>query len=374
MLKRLRLPQFLRRKKKLIDPETLEMRSLTNLEKLFGQMNNPRRESVRELEPVAESIRACIANEAFATPSDAFQKLASCADKEYDAFDKDLYDYVSKVDDAVVDEADASAPSSSPPSTPLPAAAIEEVDKMPSSSSSLPSSSSAEGMDALSTFLSSEEEADRLRPRALAGLRLLMFKKYCLAMESAAREGVVELVVPRRIALLNTVVDANLLGTAPERHVEHMRLFEGGTMTQEGVQSCLYLTLEPEVEAATELLREQPQITKKVRKALDKYSKTYLLDIAEVNVKSRCIFNWSHPAYAGLKPVEEDSVLGVDVLAKGRQEFFPESNDVAAMFHKDYVGVRKLFWEKKRDNRSTLKKGAWFFMGTMVLDLIVQTW
>ena len=88
---------------------------------------------------------------------------------------------------------------------------------------------------------------------------------------------------------------------------------------------------------------------------------------------SRCIFNWSHPDYQGIKPVEEDSTLTIAVATKGRHEYYPESSSIASMFHKDYVGTRRLFHQTRKDNRQTMKNGFWFFMGTMILDVIVMT-
>ena len=352
-----RLPVMLRRKKK-GDPETVELASLANLKQLFDGMGEPTPAYVAELRPAARAIRQALSGQNLDDAGAAFKKLAAVVDKEYDAFDGALVEYIAC---GVVEDP-------------------EEKWKREEEAAAAALKSGASG-DAVAAGPQSDPEAAAYlaagvaRPRALAALKLLALKKYCEGMEAALQEGYVVVQPSKLAAPLFPLIDAALLGTGSERLVEHMRLC-GETFTQQQLQSSLYLALEPDVAATTEVLLEQVSMDEKKRKELDKYAKTYLLDVVELNVKSRCVFNWSSPNFllnGGVKPVEDDDTLVVGDLTAGRHEFFPEAASTGAMFHKDYTGKRREVYEKKRQNNKTMWNGIYFFMGTMVFDFVVMS-
>jgi hypothetical protein len=358
-----RLPAMLRRKKK-VDPETMELASLANLKQLFDGMGEPTPAYVAELRPAARAIRQALSGQKLDDAGAAFKKLAAAVDKEYDAFDGALVEYIAC---GMVEDPEEKQKREDK------AAAAEEA-----AATALKSGASR---DTVAVVLQSDPEAAAYlaagvaRPRALAAFKLLALKKYCEGMEAALQEGYVVVRPSKLAAPLFPLIDATLLGTGSERLVEHMRLC-GETFTQQQLQSSLYLALEPDVAAAAEVMLEQPSMDKKKRKELDKYAKTYLLDVVELNVKSRCVFNWSSPKFllnGGVKPVEDDDTLVVGDLTAGRHEFFPEAASTVAMFHKDYTGKRREVYEKKRQNNKTMWNGIYFFMGTMVFDFVVMS-
>lgn len=88
------------------------------------------------------------------------------------------------------------------------------------------------------------------------------------------------------------ILDVMLRGTSSERIEMHMQLY-GDHFNQEKLQECFYSLYEPEIETCTTLLLANPNIHKHHRKLLPKFTRTYLLDKAELNVKLRCVLAWA---------------------------------------------------------------------------------
>ena len=115
------------------------------------------------------------------------------------------------------------------------------------------------------------------------------------------------------------------------------------------------------------------QLDKEHAKKIAQFRAEYLLDRLEVNVKSRCVFAWTDPHFRGFKPVEETQLAAVEDVLVSRRMFFPEALSVGKQFVMDYVGNRRTHYNEKREFRRNAKLGAWFLLGTCVLDIIVST-
>ena len=74
--------------------------------------------------------------------------------------------------------------------------------------------------------------------------------------------------------------------------IEHIQLY-GSALTQAKLQDCFYALLEPEIETSSGLLLMQPHLHKDHKKKVPAFAKSYLLDKAEVNMKTRCVLAWS---------------------------------------------------------------------------------
>jgi hypothetical protein len=210
---------------------------------------------------------------------------------------------------------------------------------------------------------------------AQAAYRLLVFKLYCENLVNNSSN----LNIPSSGQLarvkLARLIDASLQGTPTERLNQHLMIFSGAQATdglnQEELQANFYTLLEPEIFATENLLYRLDYMTRKQKKALKKYASTYLLDVFELNVKSRCVFNWVHPNYDGLKAVEEETKLDASTLCRGVREFFPEAAVATATFLGDYTGTRRAHHEQAKDDKQTLRYGAIFFILTFVMDMVV---
>jgi hypothetical protein len=75
-------------------------------------------------------------------------------------------------------------------------------------------------------------------------------------------------------------------------NVEHLKL-HNYTTTHSQLQLCFYTLYDPEVVACTDAFLHITNLNKRNYKTYKKYSKNYLLDVLELNIKSRCIFAWS---------------------------------------------------------------------------------
>jgi len=92
-------------------------------------------------------------------------------------------------------------------------------------------------------------------------------------------------------------IDAILLGSASERINEHMRMFSSSKVTQHQLQANFYSILEPEVEAVVAFHNLITGSHPDHKKKLKKFANAYLLDVTELNMKSRCVFCWTGAHY-----------------------------------------------------------------------------
>ena len=178
-------------------------------------------------------------------------------------------------------------------------------------------------------------------------------------------------------------------------------MFSPTKVTQHQLQENFYAVLEPEINALVSFNNLIKEAHPHHKKRLTKYAKTYLLDVAELNMKSRCVFCWTgliyitnilvflfnivnflsydylisltEPTYSGFSPLPDIHMLPRDDIIKGRRKYFPESDHVALTFMKDYIGERRLYYHNIVENRQTMRSGFIFFIVTCILDVIVCT-
>lgn len=67
----------------------------------------------------------------------------------------------------------------------------------------------------------------------------------------------------------------------------------GDKVDQYQLQFSFYTLYEPEIQSSVQLLSNYTGTNKKLLKELPKFASTYLLDILELNTKSRSVFCWS---------------------------------------------------------------------------------
>ncbi len=75
----------------------------------------------------------------------------------------------------------------------------------------------------------------------------------------------------------------------------------------------------------------------------------------------------------GFAPVADDVKLPIDVLLKGRKEFFKEGETMGRTYLTAVRGVINTYYEEKKDNRELLRNGFIFFIATCIADYIVCT-
>lgn len=163
-----------------------------------------------------------------------------------------------------------------------------------------------------------------------AHARLLLLKHYVIRMRKAIENGDLPVLGVNNHDILN-LCETILNGTSTERlHgmyfanavcvfgnftcvmtllIAHISMY-GTTFTQAQLQACMYCLLEPEITSCIELLKDNlksssPSSSDKVMlkpwnkalkhhaKLLKKQNSDYLLDVLELNVKTRCVFAWS---------------------------------------------------------------------------------
>lgn len=166
---------------------------------------------------------------------------------------------------------------------------------------------------------------------------------------------------------MKRLVDVFVLGTSSERIEEHIRLY-GASLTQAKLQDCFYSLLEPEIEACSSLLLMQPHLHKDHKKKIPAYAKSYLLDKAEVNMKTRCVLAWSDPTFTGFKPHPDDYAAPLEDLLKSRNLYFKECTNMGKQFVNDVISDRKQLYDDKLETRVTMAKGTIFFIVICLMD------
>lgn len=154
-------------------------------------------------------------------------------------------------------------------------------------------------------------------------------------------------------------------------------------MTQAKLQDCFYSLLEPEIEACSSLLLMQPHLHKDHKKKIPAYAKSYLLDKAEVNMKTRCVLAWSgeyfyvfltnvliyaDPTFTGFKPHPDDYAAPLEDLLKSRNLYFKECTNMGKQFVNDVISDRKQLYDDKLETRVTMAKGTIFFIVICLMD------
>eukprot|EP01032_Pedospumella_encystans_P016454 gene16454-18777_t len=171
-------------------------------------------------------------------------------------------------------------------------------------------------------------------------------------------------------AVLRNLFDVMLRGTASERIEHHLEMY-GPELNQERLQECFYALYGPEVHTCTKLFLLNPALHPHHKKNLPKFAKTYLLDKHELNVKLRCLLAWSDPNYSGFNTLADDLKLSAPDVLRSRRAHYETGTEVGLQFMRDYIGSRNEFYNNKEENRTTMKRGAAFFVATCLLDWAV---
>lgn len=203
-----------------------------------------------------------------------------------------------------------------------------------------------------------------------AALRCSLLRHYLVRLSKALHEGEVAAAAlsPEALARL---CDAVLLGSASERLSCHLHLF-ASPFSQGQLQDCFYMLLEPEVEAAQSALLALSDLHPEARRALPKFTATYLLDRFELNVKSRCLFAWSDPDYKGFNQLSADLLVPLPQVLNSRRLYFPEGLAVASSFANDVCAERRMRYHDRREVNESLRNGAVFFAVCVLLDSLIQ--
>lgn len=203
-----------------------------------------------------------------------------------------------------------------------------------------------------------------------AALKIQLCKHYILRLGKAVEDG--ELIlsnVTDYTALAARLLDVCLLGSGSERISEHLQLY-GSAISQQQLQESFYVLFEPEILACTSLTQIKA-LHKHHVKGIHRFSKAYLLDSLELNVKSRCLFSWSVPTFSGFKPLPDDHKLDIETILRERRTFFSVSDKIGEQFLEDYLSKRRSYYYDREENWETLKMGLLFLVGTCALDIYI---
>jgi hypothetical protein len=166
---------------------------------------------------------------------------------------------------------------------------------------------------------------------------------------------------------LMQICDAFLIGKASDRILEHLSLY-ASEFNQWQMQDSFYQIYEQEVSAVAKIFLLVRGLRKIHFKTIPKYSASYLLDVLDLNMKSRCVFAWSDPTFTGLKPLPDDHIIALDTLLISRRLYFNDSLDIGSTFAKDYLGARRAVYADRKDTKDTLTNGFYFTIVTCLLD------
>jgi hypothetical protein len=169
------------------------------------------------------------------------------------------------------------------------------------------------------------------------------------------------------LKVLLNLSEVFLIGSGNDRIEQHLALYPT-KIDQAQLQDAFYMLYEPEVEACTSALTIVKGKHKDYIKMIPKFSKTYLLDRLELNVKSRCVFCWSDPAFAGIKPPEDDHQIDVKTLLESRKEFFDEGHEIGSHCIGLISSDRRQHYADAKEFNQDAKRGFAFFIGCCVLD------
>ena len=205
---------------------------------------------------------------------------------------------------------------------------------------------------------------------AEAALRASVLQLYCDKLLGAVAEGSLPAEALNSEEVLTGLVDNFLLASGSSRLAVHLQLY-GPELDQAQLQDALYAFSDPEVGAVSSALSIVHGLHKDHAKGIPKYASTYLLDVLELNVKSRCVFCWSDEAFSGIKPPEDDHTVSVDMLLASRETYFEEGVDIGNACATAIAMERRRHYGEKAETRAELRKGAAFFLACCVVDTYV---
>jgi len=77
------------------------------------------------------------------------------------------------------------------------------------------------------------------------------------------------------------------------------------------------------------------------------------------------------PNYSGFNTLADDLKLSAPEVLRSRRAHYETGTEVGLQFMRDYIGSRNEFYNNKEENRTTMKRGAAFFVATCLLDWAV---
>jgi len=209
-------------------------------------------------------------------------------------------------------------------------------------------------------------------------LRLALLRSYLARLRRGVADGDVkaERLVGLRADKLLRLCDAVLLGSASERLLEHLLLFddEMGGFSQGSLQDALYLLYEPEVQTVLSALLAVDELHADLRrkKGVVKFASTYLLDRLELNVKSRCVLAWCDPNYKGFNALPDTTRASLPELLSSRAQYFEQGLAVGHAFVQDIMADRRLHYFDRGEMRESVRHGAVFIACVSVLDALIR--
>jgi hypothetical protein len=201
-------------------------------------------------------------------------------------------------------------------------------------------------------------------------LRLSVFQLYTVNLLAAVDDGTISIDTLHSEEVLIKIINTFLSGSSHERLTEHLKLY-GPEVDQAGLQDAFYALYEPEVAAVTSALTIVKGLHKDHIKKIPKFAKTYLLDRLELNVKSRCVFCWSDPAFSGVKPPDDDHTIQIETLLEATSEYFNEGYEVGNLCANTIASDRRTHYQEKNETRKEMRQGFLFFLGCCVIDTVV---
>lgn len=209
-------------------------------------------------------------------------------------------------------------------------------------------------------------------------LRLALLREYLSRLRRGVVDGDVRserLVGPRADKLLR-LCDAVLLGSASERLLEHLVLFddEAGNFSQGSLQDAFYLLYEPEVQTVVSALMTVDDLhaDHRKKKGVVKFASTYLLDRLELNVKSRCVLAWCDPNYKGFNALPDTVRASLPEILSSRAQYFEQGLAVGHTLIHDVMADRRLHFFDRGEMRESVRNGAVFIACVSVLDALIR--
>ena len=204
------------------------------------------------------------------------------------------------------------------------------------------------------------------------GLRVLLYKNYILNIQKAveSEEFPVTNLNSTKLIELTEVI---LRGSADERLVISLKIFAGdhNVMSPPLLQESLYSIYEPEVETCKYILLGLQRLHKDHIKKVPKFTKTYLLDILELNSKSRCIFCWSDPKFEGFHMHPDTDTKTINELLECRRKYFADLTRVGFKYVDAYRIERDMYWVDKEEFNENMRYGFVFFILTCIADYYI---
>ena len=204
------------------------------------------------------------------------------------------------------------------------------------------------------------------------GLRVFLYKNYISNVKKAIDSGELAADAFNHSKLVG-LTEAILRGSGDERLVLSLKLFavDGVNMSPPLLQESLYSLYEPEVETCMNVLLGMQGLHKDHTKKLPKFTKTYLLDILELNSKSRCIFCWSDPNFEGFHMLPDTDTKTVNELLECRRKYFGDMTRVGFKYVDAYRIERDLYWVDKNEFDENMRYGFIFFILTCIADYFI---